>query len=254
MHWYEWVFSGIGVLILGYFVQSWTRSGEGKKAKLMAEGAKVTHSPVASGSGITQSINETHHHHYGPSVPVAVERQLAAPEAEPEPVQPRPNLAIVGVRKIFVHQGLDGAFYQSEPGRSIGEAVVVNVTNDALPGATNIGAIVKATVIYEDDGQELLRGMGTWLGEGSGMVQFRVDDSHSVILGLVINRQLSVPTKRRVPHGVGHVSFPTDPNPLNCERASVRVRLTNANTGELYCEEPFEIRASPLSISGRPAS
>ncbi len=74
-------------------------------------------------------------------------------------------------------------------------------------------------------------------------------DSHSVILGLVINGEFSVPSKRRVERGVGRVSFPTDPKTLNCERATVTVRLTNANTGRFYCEEQFEIRASPLSIS-----
>jgi hypothetical protein len=236
MHWYEWVFSGIGVLVLGYFVQRWAGSGEGKKAKVTAKGAKVTHSPVASGSGITQSISETHHHHYGPLAPVPAvpERQSVAPETEPESERPIPNLKIVGSRKIFVHQGLEVVFYQSEEGRAIGEAVVVNVTNDARRGATNIGAIVKATLIYGDAGQELLRGMGSWLGEGSGMLQFRVDDSHSVILGLVINGQFSVPTKRRVVHGIGRVSFPTDPNFLTCERATATVRLTNADTGDLY--------------------
>src|SRR5438034_7228748 len=38
----------------------------GTPARIMftAQGAKVTLSPVASGSGITQNISETHHHHY----------------------------------------------------------------------------------------------------------------------------------------------------------------------------------------------
>lgn len=44
--------------------------------------------------------------------------------------------------------------------------------SDLRRGATNIGATVKATVIYEDAGQELVRGMGTWVGEVAGMAYF----------------------------------------------------------------------------------
>lgn len=91
--------------------------------------------------------------------------------------------------------------------------------------------------------------MGCWLSEGSGMVQLRVDDSQSVVLGVVINGQFSVPTKRRVLNGIGDVSFRTDRNLLHFDRATVTVRLTNADTGDLYCEEPFEVATNPLSIS-----
>lgn len=126
--------------------------------------------------------------------------------------------------------------------------MVVDVTNDARRGASNVEAIVKATLVYQDAGQMLLRGMGCWLGESSGFVQFRVDDSHSIVLGVVINGQFSVPTKRRVVHRIGHISFPTDRNLLNRQRATVTVRLTNGG-GDLCCEERFEIVTDPLNIS-----
>ena len=57
MHWYEWVFSGIGVLFVGYFIQRWVRSGHGNETTLKVRGATVSASPVASGSGITQTVN-----------------------------------------------------------------------------------------------------------------------------------------------------------------------------------------------------
>jgi hypothetical protein len=249
MNWWEWVFSGVGVLALGLLIE-WLRRrsrSSGQEAAITAQGARVSDSPVASGSGITQTIGDTHHHHYPPAAPP--QPPAVDPEQAPEPqAEPRPNLTIVGGRKIFVHTGLDGAFYQCEEGRARGEAVVANVTNDARPAAANIGANIKATLIYQESGQYLLRGMGCWLGEVSGVVQFRVDDSHSVVLGVVINGQFSVPVKRRVIYGVGHVTFPTDPNLLNCDRATVTVRLTNADTGDLYCEEQFEVVSNPLSI------
>jgi hypothetical protein len=56
MNWWEWVFSGIGVLIIGFFLERWRRSSQ-RKAILTAQGAKVTNSPVASGSGIIQTVN-----------------------------------------------------------------------------------------------------------------------------------------------------------------------------------------------------
>lgn len=214
MKWWEWVFSGIGVLGLAFLIK-WLRKRSRtsrQEASITAQGAKVTHSPVASGSGITQTISETHHHHYPPP-------PAAAPAApEPETERPKPNLKIVGGRKILIHQGLDGAFYESGQGREEGEAVVIDVTNDARR-ASNVGAVVKATLIYQDAGQTLLRGMGTWLGQGSAMVKFRVDDSHSVVLGVVFHGQFSVPTKRMIRRGIGQISFPTDRNLLKlCTR------------------------------------
>lgn len=65
MNWWEWVFSGIGVFIIGLLVQRWLKSSE-RKASLTAQGARVSSSPVASGSGITQTITETHHHYPPP--------------------------------------------------------------------------------------------------------------------------------------------------------------------------------------------
>jgi hypothetical protein len=62
MSWWEWVFSGIGVLVVGLFVQRWLKSSD-RKAIFNAQGAKVSGSPVASGTGITQTISETHYHY-----------------------------------------------------------------------------------------------------------------------------------------------------------------------------------------------
>lgn len=254
MHWlashYQWLVAVVLMPIILLLLRQWADSRKktstpvpAPQETLNAQNSQVSNSPVAAGSGITQTISETHHHHYPP--PAAA--PSAAPEAESE--RPRPNLTIVGGRKILIHQGLEGAFYESGQGREQGEAVVVDVTNDAQRGASNVGAVVKATLIYQDAGQTVLRGMGSWLGQGSAMMKFRVDDSHSVVLGVVFNGQFSVPTKRMTTHGISRTSFPTDRNLLNCARATVTVRLTNADTGDLYCEERFEIVTNPLNIS-----
>jgi hypothetical protein len=68
MHWlsenYKWLFDGIGGLalmaVIGYFTRRiLRRSPDHQKdiASLNAQGAKVTNSPVASGSNISQNIN-----------------------------------------------------------------------------------------------------------------------------------------------------------------------------------------------------
>jgi hypothetical protein len=62
MNWWEWVFSGIGVFVVGLFLQRWLKSSD-RTATLTAQGAKVSGSPVASGTGITQTVNETHNYY-----------------------------------------------------------------------------------------------------------------------------------------------------------------------------------------------
>jgi hypothetical protein len=66
MNWWEWVFSGIGVFVIGLFLQRWLKSSD-RTATLTAQGAKVSGSPVASGTGITQNVNEIHYHSAQPT-------------------------------------------------------------------------------------------------------------------------------------------------------------------------------------------
>jgi hypothetical protein len=184
MNWWEWVFSGVGVLALGLLI-GWLRRParpSGPAAAITAQGAKVSDSPIASGSGVTQNIGDTHNYYYPPVAvpPPAIDPAQAA---EIKPARHRPNLKFAGGKKISLRTEPGDIFRQSLPRLAHGEAVVVSVTNDALPDAPNAGAIVKATLFYRDGEQELLRGMGCWLDEGSGMVEFHVDDLHSVILG-----------------------------------------------------------------------
>src|SRR5271169_180561 len=59
MNWWEWVFSGVGVLAVTLIIE-WIRRGarpSGHEAMLTAQGARVSDSPVASGSNISQKIN-----------------------------------------------------------------------------------------------------------------------------------------------------------------------------------------------------
>jgi hypothetical protein len=169
------------------------------------------------------------------------------PESKPTTTnRVRPNIAIVGARKLFVHQGLDAVvFYPSPQHIREAEAVVADVTNDAQVGTANVGGNVKAIVIYPEHG---LRVAGSWLEIGSDTVEFNVDDSHSLILGLVIDGGFSVPGTKRVRDEMSTSIF-TDPHPVEFERAAVTVRLTDANSGQLYCERRFEVGQNPLRVA-----
>jgi hypothetical protein len=70
MHWisqnYQWLFDGVGgavlIALIGFAYHRWKNSsnqsvGQQPSSTLMAQGAKVTDSPVASGSNISQKVN-----------------------------------------------------------------------------------------------------------------------------------------------------------------------------------------------------
>lgn len=114
-------------------------------ANLTAQGASVHDSPVASGSGITQS-RDTHNYYYPPA---AAGPQPAVESPPPlEPTRQKANVKIVGFKKIAMRMGTDSASYKCEPAHAHGEAVVIDVTNDARQESANVEAVVKAIVIY----------------------------------------------------------------------------------------------------------
>jgi hypothetical protein len=73
---YHWLFDGVAgaavVGIAGYLLKRLLKSRSSEGASLTAQGAKVTGSPVASGSGITQNINS---HNINLSMPGSPEKR-----------------------------------------------------------------------------------------------------------------------------------------------------------------------------------
>jgi hypothetical protein len=67
------LFEGIGgtavISIIGYLCKRffWPQHPSGHAAAITAQGARVSDSPVASGSDIIQTIGDTHHYHYPPT-------------------------------------------------------------------------------------------------------------------------------------------------------------------------------------------
>src|SRR6266404_4951280 len=98
MNWWEWVFSGVGVLGLGSLIEWFRRRSRssGQEATITAQGARVSDSPVASGSGITQTVNS-------PTVHFNFPQQQAPPVPVPPPAPPqapRSDIQQTGARII----------------------------------------------------------------------------------------------------------------------------------------------------------
>jgi hypothetical protein len=96
---YRWLFDGfagaVAIALLGYIVQRLFKpkpEPAGQKTSLTAQGSKVTNSPVASGTGITQNVNS-------PTIHLNLSEPL-----KPTPTQLAANLEIVflGDRKPYL--------------------------------------------------------------------------------------------------------------------------------------------------------
>jgi hypothetical protein len=247
MNWWEWVFSGIGVLALTLFID-WLRRrsrSSGREATLTAQGARVSDSPVASGSGIKQSVEHHTHHHYG--TPAATPAQEAQPPTEPAPRQrPLPNIAPTGCYVGMVSQIDHGVWSESIRHQ---DAFIVQLTNEARRAGPNVGGLVKAQLIYRDGVRELRRITGCWLDQPADMTEFRVNDTHHLTVGLMLGGQFNTVGKRRVRVALGTDEILQDLTPLHLfEQGTVSVQLTHADTGDVLYEGQFQLNTRPPEI------
>jgi hypothetical protein len=247
MNWWEWVFSGIGALALGLFID-WLRRrsrSSGREAALTAQGAKVSDSPVASGSGINQSIEHHTHHHYG-TLATAPPQEAQRP-AEPVARQrPLPNTVLTGCYVGMVSQIQNGVWSELV---HLQDAFIVQLTNEARTEGLNVGGLVKAQLIYRDGVRELRRITGCWLNQGADMTEFRVNDTHHLMVGLMLGQQFNTVGKRRVRVALGADEVPQDLTPLLLfEQGTVSVQLTHADTGDVLYEGQFQLNTRPPEI------
>jgi hypothetical protein len=244
MPWYEWVFSGIGVFGLGLLVTWWKKSKKQNKSSIEAHGGKVSDSPVATGTGHKQNVNETNIYIGGsPSLPSV---EVKAPQISAEDEEPKPNIAYSGVETIGIVEEDNGFFVPREHSFP---AVLVKFSNDAVRGAQTKGALVKATIVYRKTGDEILRVKGAWLERASGEMYFEVDSSHKLILCFVFNDELCTLDKfSRIAHG--RTWWQTTLKKLSgVEHFNAVVRLTSTSSGFCYFEGEFEVQKSPLTFS-----
>lgn len=250
MNWWEWVFSGIGVFIIGLLIQRWFKSSSEREARLTAQGAKVSGSPVASGSGITQTINETHHHHYPqpPQQPTpSPQNQLAASLASPTPAQRSlPNIILTGNYVARVSQVAYGVWSERVP---VQDAFVLQLTNQARSSGPNVRGPLRAQLVYRQGVREFRRVNGCWLEQGADMTEFRVNDTHGLMVGLMMGEQFTTVGKRRERVSLGTDEIHQDIAALNLfENGTVLVQLTHADTGEVIYEGQFQLNTRPPEI------
>jgi hypothetical protein len=256
MHWYEWVFSGIGVAVIVYLIQWWVRSGKKEGASLTARQAKVIGSPVASGDNINQRVNAPFIQHADnvnigdpvPARPAVLPDPVASEPAATRPRRPLPNMVTTGARVCRVAQIGHGVWTEHHPGYQ--DALAVQFTNEARRDSPNVGGLVKALIVYRRGEEEIRRITGCWLNQAADMTEFRVDETHTLLVGVMLGQQLTTVGKRRVRVDINADEIPTDMNALpNFHGVTASVRLTHADTGAVLYEGVFRLNENPLGIA-----
>ena len=262
MHWlgsnYQWLIVVVAMFIILLLLKHWVNSRKSTSnpavappATPNAEDSEVSNSPVAAGSGINQSVS-------APVVNLNIGPPAATGQAQAQPGRvaqasdqrpPRANIAFCGTDTIAIQEALAGGgglFIQHDNGNS---AAVVQFSNDAIQGAENKEAVVKASIIYGDGAKELLRVTGTWLGQDRADVRFQVDSSHTLIIGFILGDDFCVLEKSEV-FGRRRQFWVNDLHRLGKpERLTALVRLIAASSEYCFFEGAFEVNTNPLKIS-----
>ncbi len=128
-------------------------------------------------------------------------------------------------------------------------ALVAKFTNEARPNAPNRGWLVKANLIFREQGKEVRRIVGSWLEEPTDFAEIRVDETRELLLIAVIDQRLHTIGKRRLRIDLNSEEVLTDVEPLPSPAiVSVTVRLTDADTGQFLMQREFKLQMEPLSL------
>lgn len=256
MHWlgsnYQWLIAVVVMPIILLLLKLWVDSRKStSRATLNAQDSQVSDSPIAADSGINESVGP-------PVVNVNIGQPAGTAQAQAQPGgvaqasyqgPPRANIVFCGTDTIAIQEALSGGgglFFQHDNGNS---AAVVQFSNDAIKGAENKEAAVKAAIIYRDGARELLRVTGSWLGQDGADVRFQVDSSHKLIIGFILGDDFCVLKKSEV-FGHRRQFWVNDLHRLGKpERVTALVRLTAASSGYCFFEGAFEVTTNPLKIS-----
>ena len=235
---YKWLLDGVGgAALLGLI--GWLLSRFFKEpapliadATLTARDSNVTSSPVTSGFGNMTTI-------------VQVGTQPPAAPASPTPVptmqdKPCPNIRQTDANVFQVNEFSPTRFIEDRTGRA--QAVVIQFTNEARPDKPNAGVTVKASLVYESDNVGVLGIIGSWMYSDFDVKTFRVEDTHQLVVGILFDDTF---TTIGMLNAGGYVR--SNPQVVSAFQ-TVRVRLTNANNGDLLYEGRFRVTFSPLGI------
>jgi hypothetical protein len=192
------LFEGIGgaavVSIIGYLCKRffWPQRPSGHAAAITAQGARVSDSPVASGSGITQTVGGTHHHHYPPAVvsqPPAIESE-PAPETEPQQRNAElASLSPLGAREVLLHSDSAGVWHEASTDLARARKAIVlpfkNVPKppgQRTPCASNVSSSLVFKNAHGSEGMHINHGV--WLGRFEYPARFDPGVTHELLVGL----------------------------------------------------------------------
>ncbi len=216
---YKWLFDGIGALVIigvvGYLLRRFMRAAE------------PTYHLVQPRLEKTDS-----------------EAELRAEDSQVQPERFNPNIRLTGGGVAPVSERGHGVWKEDIQGTE--QAILIQFTNEARPGGRNIGGLVKAELVYKNDQAEVLRIIGSWLDASGDHTEFRVDESHKLTVGIQFAQMFKVIGRRHV-YEQGRFTIEIEPHDLPVFQ-TVRVKLTNANTGDFLCEGEFRVTLDPLGI------
>ena len=183
------------MLALGLLIEWLRRRSHSAEtdAAITAQGARVSDSPVASGSGITQTIGDTHHHHYPPvaAPPPQVSKQQPASELSP-------NIEYVGCKEKpvfispFARDGFCDPRTADEYDKSV-QAFVLRFENKPLPDRKISRAMnVVAKVRFQSENRVTERRLnyGVWLNSPCVSESFGIGDTCELVLMCAVENQL----------------------------------------------------------------
>lgn len=182
---YKWLFDGIAgaavIAVIGFLVHRFLGPKDQQQAAtLAAQGAKVTHSPVASGYGISQVVNS-------PTVNVSIPSPTT-PVPQEEKEQP-PCLSFVQARSVLLHQSNIGVWHEASSNLGQAHRGLVaqfrnrpNTVGQQAPKARS----VTASLIFKshDSPEELHINHAVWLGRYEHFTSFQSGETHQLLLAV----------------------------------------------------------------------
>ena len=216
---YKWLFDGIGVLVIigvvGYLLRRFRRAAEPAYHLVQPRQEKT-----------------------------AGRAELRAEDSQVQPEKFNPNIRMTGTGVASVSERGRGVWKEDVQGTE--QAILLQFTNEARPGVRNVGGLVKAALVYRNDQAEALRIIGSWLDASGDHTEFRVDESHKLMVGIQYAQMFVVIGRRHV-YEQSRFTIETEPHDLPVFQ-TVRVKLTNANTGDFLYEGEFRVTLNPLGI------
>jgi hypothetical protein len=182
------LFDGIGtaaaVASIGYVCKRWFESRQqpsGQPATLMAKEGRVSDSPVASGSGITQNINSP------TTINLGVPHSSPVPTTKSPQPEPKYNLRFVDTKPVQAHVGKDDKIFESPHELGEFQVSIVCFRNEPVVGKRVQEPVLKSHIIYKDEnGKEITdTPRGVWLGEYGETTHFELGKKKCLIIFLL---------------------------------------------------------------------